>query len=343
LVEFVRLIFVVLLAVAGFEIATHLGSKTTGTTLIGIILGTATGYVAGGVFGRQTAVALSTLERELRRAPAAEIVAGALGLLIGLLIALLASFPLFRLPNEAAWPSVAFAYLTLPYVGYRIGRAKHDDLFSLVGLKPRAAGTGRAEVNVVDTSALIDGRVLELVRTGFLGGVLLVSRGVLDELQQVADSSDPRRRQRGRRGLDVLTEIQRDPTVEVVLVEDEQPGGDVDASLVRLARDRGGAVVTSDANLAKVAEALSVPVRSVNALAASLRSPVTSGEQVELLLSKPGREAGQGVGYLDDGTMVVVESAAELVGSKVEVRVTNVLQTTTGRMIFATLTGPPAP
>jgi len=336
LVEFVRFIFVVLFAIGGYEVATNVGDPTAGNTVLGIILGSAVGYVGGGVLGRQTASAVSEVEREFHKASAAEISAGVAGLVVGLVIALLLSFPLFKLPAEAAWPAVAFVYLTFPFMAYRIGRAKREELFSLIGLKPRAAGVGRAEVSVMDTSALIDGRVLELVHTGFLGGVLLVPQGVLGELQRIADSSDPRRRTRGRRGLDVVAQLQRDPTVDVLLVEEEAMG-DVDAGLVRLARDRGGAVVTADANLAKLAEALSVPVRSINALAAGFRVPFMPGEELAVHLTREGREHGQGVGHLDDGTMVVVEGARQLVGSDVAVTVTNVLQTTTGRMVFATL------
>ena len=336
LVEFVRLIFVVLFAIAGYEIAVHVEAQGTGRIVVGIILGSATGYVLGGVLGRQTAEAVSSIEREFTKITAAEVTAGVLGLVIGLVIAFLLSLPLFRLPPAAAWPSVAFAYLTFPFLGYRIGRAKQEEIFSLLGLKPRAAGTGRAEVNIIDTSALIDGRIIDLVRTGFLGGVLLIPQGVLGELQRIADSSDPGRRRRGRRGLDVLAQVQRDPTVEVVLVEEEAVG-DVDAGLVRMARDRGGAVVTADSNLAKVAQALSVPVRSINVLADSLRVPLMPGEEIGVRLTREGREAGQGVGYLEDGTMVVVEEAKDRVGSDVAVRITNVLQTATGRMLFATL------
>jgi uncharacterized protein YacL len=335
LVEFVRLIMVVLLAIAGFEIARRVNA-TTGTAVLGIVLGSATGYVLGGVLGRQTAAAVSSVEREFRRISAAEIAAGVAGIIVALLIALLASIPLFRLPNDAAWPAVAFLYITLTYLGFRIGRSKREELFSLIGLKPRAAGVGRAEVNVLDTSALIDGRILELVRTGFLGGVLLLPQGVLGELQQIADSSDPARRNRGRRGLDVVARLQRDPTVEVALVEEEAMG-DVDAGLVRLARDRGGVVVTADANLASVARALSVGVRSINDLAAGLRAPVAAGEEVRIRLTREGREHGQAVGHLDDGTMVVVERARARVGEEVAVSVTNVLQTSTGRMVFAVL------
>lgn len=338
LVEFVRLIFVGMFTWVGYLVATGVKPERTSKTVLGVVLGSAIGYVFGGVFGRQTAVAVSTVERELQRASAAEIAAGAAGLVVGLVASFLLTFPLFRLPAEAAWPTVAFVYLTLPYLAYRTGRAKREDLFSLIGLKPRAAGVSRGEVNVLDTSALIDGRVVDLVEQGFIGGSLLVHRGVLDELQRIADSSDPARRGRGRRGLDNIVRLRRSPTVEITLVEDELTG-DVDAALVRLARDRGGAVVTVDANLAKVAEALSVPVRSIHALASAFRSPVSPGEQLRIKVTKQGREAGQGIGYLEDGTMVVVEQAAPHLGDDVAVRVTNVLQTATGRLVFAALAG----
>jgi uncharacterized protein YacL len=171
-----------------------------------------------------------------------------------------------------------------------------------------------------------------------LSGTLLIHSGVLQELQTIADSSDPNRRTRGRRGLDVLARLQKDPRVETVLVE-EAGVTDVDAALVRLARERSGTLVTADVNLAKVAAAVSVPVRSINALAAAFRAPLAPGEKLTLKLVKEGREHGQSVGYLDDGTMVVVQDSTEFIGNDVTVKVTNLLQTSTGRMVFATMAG----
>jgi len=236
-------------------------------------------------------------------------------------------------------PSVTgavFIYLSLGSLGFRMARSRKDDLFGIFGLKPRAAGVAPGEVSVIDTSALIDGRIGDLVRTGFVSGTLLVHEGVLRELQAIADSSDAKRRTRGRRGLDVLAEIQGAPTVDVVLVE-EAVVGDVDASLVRLARERGGMLITVDANLAKVAAALSVPVRQINELASAFRVPFSPGEEISVQLVREGKEHGQGVGYLEDGTMVVVEQAADRIGAEVSVRVSNVIQTSTGRMVFAAL------
>jgi len=165
---------------------------------------------------------------------------------------------------------------------------------------------------------------------------MLVHEGVLRELQAIADSSDPQRRTRGRRGLDVLVELQKSPLVQIQLVE-EAGVVDVDAALVRLARESGASLITVDHNLALVAEALRVPVAQVNTLASRFRTPVSAGDELQVRLVREGRDAGQAVGYLDDGTMVVVEEATEAIGSQVAARVRNVIQTTTGRMIFATL------
>lgn len=330
------MIFVVLFAAAGYTTATRLPEPSTRHTLLGVVLGSAMGFVVGGVFGRRTATAVSSMEREFRRVPAAEIVAGAVGLITGLAIAVLLSIPLFRLPALAAWTSVAFIYVTLGYAGYRIGRTKHDELFALIGLKPRAAGVAPGEISVVDTSALIDGRVVDLVKTGFLVGDVLIHGGVLTELQQIADSSDPKRRGRGRRGLEAVAELQRAPTVQVHLIE-EAGVSDIDAALVRLARERGASLITTDHNLAKVAEALSVPVPRLNDLATAFRLPVAPGDELTVELVKDGREHGQAIGYLEDGTMIVVEQARDRMGSAVPVVVRNVIQTTTGRMVFASL------
>jgi len=336
LVEFVRLIFVLLFAAAGYTIAFDVSHRDPSQTILGVVLGSGTGFVVGGVLGRQTATAVRTMEAELRRVPAAEIVAGLVGLLSGLGVAALLSVPVFRLPALTAWTTVAFTYVTLGYVGYRVGRTKSDELFGLIGLKPRAAGAARGEVSVIDTSALIDGRVLDLVKAGFLSGDLLIHTGVLRELQMVADSSDHKRRGRGRRGLDTLAELRRAATVDVHLVEGDDLQ-DVDAALVQLARDRGASLITTDHNLAKVAQALSVPVPSLNDLAVAFHLPVGPGDELTLELVKEGRERGQGVGYMEDGTMVVVESAAEHLGQEVEIVVRNVIRTTTGRMVFANL------
>ena len=339
-VEFVRVIMVTIFAVAGWEISASMHGKGS-RLVIGIILGSGIGYVVGGMFGRSTASAVSEVERVFRRIPAAEILTAGIGVVLGLVLATLLSFPLFRLPAVSAYPAIAFLYATSGYLGYKVGRIKSDELFALFGVKPLAAGRGGGDISILDSSALLDGRFNALVQMGFLRGTLIVTQSVLEELQSVADSSNPSRRHRGRRALDLLLALKRDPAVDIVLVEDERigRGESVDTQLVRLAKVRGGAIVTNDSGLARVAAALDVPVRSIHALAEALRPQVVAGEQTLVRLTRRGREKGQAVGYLDDGTMVVVEEADHVLGDTVTVIVTNSIQTATGQMIFARIAG----
>jgi uncharacterized protein YacL len=336
LVEGVRLLFIALLATGGFLVFGAVAAGSTGRALAFIFLGAAVGFVIGGMIGRLTLRAVSGMERELRRKPAPQLAGGVVGLVVGLVVSGLIMIPLLLVPGGAAWPAIGFVYLVFGSLGFRLGEARYEDIFGLVGMKPRASVAARGDLHVLDTSALIDGRVLDLVATGFVSGTVLLHEGVLRELQAISDSGDPRRRQRGRRGLDVLVELQKAPTVQFQLFE-ESGVMDVDAALVRLARDRGASLITVDHNLAKVAEALRVPVAQINALASKFRIPYSAGDEISVRLVKEGREHGQAVGYLDDGTMVVVEKAVEMIGSTPEIRVTNVIQTTTGRMVFAAL------
>jgi uncharacterized protein YacL len=342
LVEGVRLVFMPVLGAAGYQIGASMEHSTSAMLLLWVFLGAACGYVLGGIFGRLTLRAVTGIEQELRRKPAAEIAGGVVGLVVALLVAALMTLPLLFLPASAAWPAIVFIYLALGSIGLRLGQVRYEDIFGLVGMKPRASVHTRGDLHVIDTSALIDGRVADLVSTGFVSGTILLHDGVLRELQSISDSSDPRRRTRGRRGLDVLVELQKMPTVQFQLVE-EAGVLDVDAALVRLARERGASLVTVDHNLAKVAEALRVPVAQINALASRFRVPYAAGDELTVRLVKEGREHGQAVGYLDDGTMVVVEDASDRIGSQADVRVRNVIQTTTGRMIFGSLETPDVP
>lgn len=339
-VEGVRLIILALFAAAGWVVAENRSWEGRNLALA-IVLASLTGYVVGGVFGRTTASAMDVVERRFRRSSAAEILGGTLGLILGLVIALLVSLLLLRLPPVAGWTSAAFTYLVLGFLGLRVGRSKYADFFLLFGMKPRAAGSSAGEVSVVDTSALVDGRIVEIARAGFLGGTLLVADGVLHELRLIGDASDPARRGRGRRGLEAVRALQTHPALDVVMVEGvpTSTGGDVDAGLVALARERGGVLITNDAQLAKVAEAVGVQVRSVSRLASSLRSALAVGDELDLTITRRGKDAGQGVAFLDDGTMVVIEQAEPRLGQEVHVAVTNVITTANGRMAFANLVG----
>lgn len=343
LVEGVRLVVMATLATTGYRVgvlATE--NEQSSSTLAYVFLGAACGYVLGGVAGRLTLEAVSGIEKELRRRSAAEVAGGVVGLMVALVVAVLLCLPLLLLPFRFTWPGAVFIFMVMGSLGIRTGQAKHEDIFALVGMKPRASARGTGEAHVVDTSALIDGRIVDLVATGFVSGTILLHDGVLRELQAISDSSDPGRRTRGRRGLDSLVELQKSPTVQFKLVE-EAGVMDVDAALVRLARESGASLITVDHNLARVAEALRVKVAQVNALASKFRVPYSAGDELVVRLVKEGREHGQAVGYLDDGTMVVIQQAAERIGSQVQALVRNVIQTATGRMIFASLPEVPHP
>ena len=189
---------------------------------------------------------------------------------------------------------------------------------------------------IVDTSAIIDGRIAEIVESGFIYGTLVVPRFVLDELQHIADSSDTLRRNRGRRGLEILSRMQKDPGTPVEIIEDDVPDvAEVDGKLVALARARSRVILTNDYNLNRVAELQGVRVMNINSLANAVKPAVLPGEELRVRVIQEGKEAGQGVGFLDDGTMIVVEGGARHIDHDVDVSVTRVLQTVAGRMIFA--------
>ena len=272
----------------------------------------------------------------------AEFVAATLGLFVGLLLGLLLSLPLAQIEGPlGTWLPLGISlFLGLGMMGLTV--AKRDDLIAA------AEGAGlvrrnRAEVEggdsdpqiVVDTSVLIDGRIAEIVESGFVYGRLVVPRFVLDELQHIADSSDTLRRNRGRRGLEILARMQRDERTPIEIAEDEAPGVvEVDAKLVELAKRRSRLVMTNDFNLNRVAELQGVRVMNINSLANAVKPAVLPGEELRVRVIQEGKEAGQGVGFLDDGTMIVVEGGARLIDREVDVTVTRVLQTVAGRMIF---------
>jgi uncharacterized protein YacL len=273
----------------------------------------------------------------------AEFVAAVLGLFVGLLLGLLLGLPLAQVEGPlGTWlPLGVSLFLGLGMMGLTV--AKRFDLIAAAegaGLVRRPGeehGSAEGEPRiVVDTSVLIDGRIAEIVESGFVFGTLVVPRFVLDELQHIADSSDTLRRNRGRRGLEILNRMQRDPHTPIEVVEDEAPGiAEVDAKLVELAKRRSRVVLTNDFNLNRVAELQGVRVMNINSLANAVKPAVLPGEELRVRVIQEGKEAGQGVGFLDDGTMIVVEGGARLIEREVDVCVTRVLQTVAGRMIFA--------
>jgi uncharacterized protein YacL len=234
-----------------------------------------------------------------------------------------------------------FVLMLMSYIGLMVGASKGDLLNFTGGLADlfgERGAAGKRNHKILDTSAIIDGRIADVVETGFLDGTLVVPEFVLRELQSVADSSDNSRRQRGRRGLDILQKMQADPMLVVQIVEDDFPQlREVDLKLIELAKKMGAPIVTNDFNLSKVAQLHQVRVLNLNDLANSLKPLVLPGERMNIMVIKEGKEYNQGVGYLDDGTMVVVDHARRMIGRAVEITVTSVLQTASGKMIFGKL------
>jgi uncharacterized protein YacL len=315
-----------------------------GGAAVGLIVGSGIGYVAGGVFGRSAASAADRTESALRDVSADTLIAGGFGAVAGGLCAAAASWPLFFIPSLAVAASLfGIVVVLLSYLGFRIGAAKRDDVLAVfvghTGVSPRRAA-GSALPKLVDTSVAIDGRIVDVVRAGFVHGKLVVMRPVLDELHRLAQLADPVHSARGRRGLEVLETLRREPFVDLDVVEDLQPDIDeVDLKLARACLEHDYALLTLDTNLAKSAALSGVAVLNLHALALALRPPVVVGEDVSVQIIKAGREAGQGVGYLDDGTMVVVERGKAMVGQDVTVRVTSVVITANGRLVFANPAG----
>ena len=345
-VELLRLCVVVFFAGIGYYVAGLL-DKGGGPVLgafsvlgLGVVLGSALGYVLGGVLGRGTVIAVRSAEVGLRDTSAEQIVAGVVGAVIGVLVAVGVTWPVLLINRPLlTFPVFAFVVVTLGLLGYRLGTSRRDAVLGMfgdrVGLRQRPV-PAVALPRVLDTSVAIDGRILDVVRAGFVHGRMIVPSPVLAELQGLADAGDDARRAKGRRGLEVLETLKREPGVDVEVLDDEVPAvHEVDAKLVRICLDINAALLTLDTNLARVASLAGVQVMNLHALALALRPPVGAGDEVTVLLMKAGKEAGQAVGYLDDGTMVVAERSRELIGREAAVRVTSVLTTANGRMVFA--------
>ena len=274
--------------------------------------------------------------RRIREASAGDLVSGAFGAGVGLVLALFLAFPLSFLPGELGRFAPIVAAVALGLSGATAGIIKRGDLAGFA----REVRLGRRERGgvqrlLLDTSVIIDGRVADIVRAGFIRGTLLVPHFILAELQFFADSPDTTRRERGRRGLEMLSKMQKEDGVKVELTDLDPTGAGADAKLVAVARTIGVPVMTNDYGLNRVAELQGVTVLSVNDLAKAVRPVVLPGEEVAVRVIQEGKEPGQGVGYLEDGTMIVIENGARHVGSEIAVIVMRVLQTVGGRLIFA--------
>jgi uncharacterized protein YacL len=249
-----------------------------------------------------------------------------------------ALFPNLFNNQQMILPLYGLLYGICGYIGIRIGFKKGDE-FQMPGWKPFSRGLPRGENStILDTSVIIDGRIADITETGFVGGPLLIPQFVLGELQHIADSSDPVKRTRGKRGLEVLHHIQKQVNVDVRIVDTDYPSvKEVDSKLIELAKEVRGKILTNDSNLNKVAELQGIEVLNINELANALKPVVLPGEEMNVKILKEGKEMGQGVAYLDDGTMIVVDNGRRQIGKTIDVIVTSVLQTPAGRMIFARL------
>ena len=346
--EFVaRMIGMVLLAIAGLQIGAVLGE------LAGVPLDTRVPYalvftLVGALTGLILTPWLTTrpfrlLRKRIRQVPAAQLVASVAGLILGLIIAVLLAFPLSFLPSPFREVLPILAAIGCASLGVYTMIARQQDIAHLLsGRLParEAKDSGSAapaeRFVLLDTSVIIDGRIADISQTGFLSDTILVPRFVLNELQHIADSSDMLRRNRGRRGLDILNKLQKDSLAPIRITDmDVEDVREVDDKLVLLARRLKCPILTNDFNLNRVAELQGVRVLNINELANAVKTVFLPGENMQVHVIQEGKEIGQGVGYLDDGTMVVVEEGRRYMNGKIQVTVTKVLQTAAGRMIFA--------
>lgn len=325
-----RLLLVLACSVSGYLLASHLPiTHTLGIWVKWI------GALAGFIF----ALLALSIEKIIKKAPLKVIFGGTFGLFLGLVIAQLLGYAFSGLQNSTIRISISVILsCVFGYIGLVLGGKKVEE-FKWPGWGFFAKGSQKKDGGkILDTSVIIDGRVADICETDFLEGPLIIPQFILQELQHIADSADSLKRARGRRGLDILNRMQKGDTVEVQVVDDDYPDiKEVDAKLIALAREMNAKVVTNDFNLNKVAQLQGVLVLNINQLANALKPMVLPGEVLHLQIMREGKEQGQGVAYLDDGTMVVVENASRHLGQKVEASVTSILQTTAGRMIFSTL------
>lgn len=344
--EVLRFAVVLIGAAAGFEIGRRVaadGQPVLGAftaPAIGAVIGAGLGYSIGGVLARVTIRAIDRGERALDGTAPDEVVAGALGALIAAALVALLAWPLLLLdPLPVMVPLFMFVLIVAALFGFRAGRGRRQAISDVVGqragLAPRQPGAS-ALPRVLDTSVAIDGRIIEVVRAGFLHGRVLVPMPVLNELQGLADSADETRRGKGQRGLAVLETLRSEQGVELLVIGDEAPGvPEVDGKLVRICLDRPAALLTLDVNLARSAALAGVRVLNLHQLALAMRPPIAVGDELTVLVRRRGREPGQAVAHLEDGTMIVVERAADRIGEQVLVRIASVIPTGGGRMAFA--------
>lgn len=324
----------ILLRLVGMEIGrTYWAIIITATALSGIILILLSSFISGFIAKLGGAMVNRATKMSLR-----DLVGGTIGLILGLIIAALLGSSVSSLKFG---PYIVLVFsLFMGYVGLVIGLRRSEDILSIFTRsrsgKEKLVKASDQAPSILDTSVIIDGRIADIYRTGFIRGPLVVPNFVLDELKRVADSSDPLKKSRGRRGMDILNDLRHEDENAIVVTEqDYEDIKEVDIKLIRLALDMKGQVYTNDFNLNKMAQVQNVKVLNINDLANAVKTVVLPGEEMVVRVIREGKEADQGIAYLDDGTMVVVEGGRHYVGITLSVAVTSVLQTSAGRMIFA--------
>lgn len=306
----------------------------------GYIIGVREGVTYQGIlWGAGVGIIALILEYVLTMVGFGTVLGGLLGLSIGLLFAKLIYLPLKTIFTSMDGTYIAVMFNTVfGYSGLLLGLRAGKDFTLANVVKAFKSRVEEGHAKVIDTSVIIDGRIVDVCEAGFIEGAFIIPQFILQELQHIADSTDSLRRARGRRGLDILHKIQKMTNITVKIVDEDFPKiKEVDAKLVALARLLGAKIITNDFNLNKVAELQGVTVLNLNELANALKPVVLPGERMNIFIAKEGKESSQGVGYLDDGTMVVVDNARKKINQQMDVVVTSVLQTTAGRMIFAKL------
>jgi len=325
MLHLLRFLLIAATSIVGYFFAPFI-SKAASAPLWGVAAGFAVGAL------------IVLVEILLERYSAPTLIAATGGLIAGLITGNLFAYALSK-TVEAPEYFYALIVLVFGYTGTMLGAAKLRDLPFFATLGRRAPGG--ATLNVLDTSVIIDGRIADVIESGFLPGAVIIPRFVLKEIQLIADSSNPLKRNRGRRGLEILNKIQKSALARVEILEkDYADVFTVDEKLLRLSKELEASLVTNDYNLNQVAELQGVKILNLNNLANALKAVVLPGETLAVQVVKEGKEAGQGVGYLDDGTMVVIENGRNRIGEGLEVLVTSVLQTAAGRMIFGKIPGP---
>lgn len=302
------------------------------------LLGTLLFFIIFGFFIGKVTQGLRKIEQWIMSRSAVEILFATIGLILGLLISVMASFILEIIGDSIFNHFIPIIItLLLSYLGFQFGLKKRDEMLMFLPenmARSMSQAHRTAAPKLLDTSAIIDGRILDVIRCGFIDGEILIPQGVINELQIVADANDSVKREKGQRGLDILNELY-DLDYPTRVIHPQKSHSDIDALLVKLAQSYHADVITTDFNLNKVCHVQGIRALNVNDLSEAIKPNIYQGDQINILLTKMGKEPGQGVGYLDDGTMVVVDNAKQLVGKHVQLEVISLLQTSSGRIVFA--------